>query len=144
MVSEVSHLSILAYSFLPFCVSSKSPIHQVVEMSEREICGDIDFIAYLGLFREVKKLKSLVLGPEQRVLFDRLSHLDLEACARPKSATLEPGTLQGERAGLAREEQVAAAIAAVRQKPSLSDIDKTLLRAHGFEPEILGASYCNL
>ncbi len=147
---SISHLSILAYSFLPCVVSADSPIHRVVKSSEKEVGGDIDFIAYIRLVNEVKKLKRLLLNAEQAVLFDKVSLPDISArnADRLKSASLVVFPLRGEQERQTVEDRILeAAIASISEKPSLSDIDKTLLRAHGIhlnDSATNGAVDCNL
>ncbi len=62
--------SLLAQSYTPFLLPKKSHLKRVMESSQREVLIDLDYLNILKMYRDVQKLKCLLLSPEQRLLFD--------------------------------------------------------------------------
>ena len=136
-LKSVSGWKAYVYSYLP-CLMKKSTVASIVEIAEHDLYKKFDFVQLLHFMEEFKKLKRMLLTPDQQILFelvpgDKLgftesegkgkftyhNHLDM---MKGKEPSIDNTT----------RDDILAAFDRIWNQPNHSELDSNLLVSLGF------------
>jgi hypothetical protein len=129
---DFSTCSLLAQSYAPCLLPKKSPLKRIIESSENEILIDLDYLTMIQMFRDVQKLKNLLLSPDQRALFDyyhvSTDRLDLRRAKQTAQDLRETQQQSSEKKRI----EILDALRAIKAKKLVEGADREMLLCLGY------------
>lgn len=129
---DFSTCSLLAQSYAPCLLPKKSPLKRIIESSENEILIDLDYLTMIQMFRDVQKLKNLLLSPDQRALFDyyhvSTDRLDLRRAKQTAQDLRETQQQSSEKKRI----EILDALRAIKAKKLVEGADREMLSCLGY------------
>ena len=137
-MSKISNWKIFLKGFFP-CFVGKSRVTLVTEAVEKKVYSNYDFVRIIEAVEDLEKLKTMLMTPEQLLLFNLLPNQRMQFNQKEKRFTMVSKRRQhsmkepnDDENYFTRKREIEEAFEGLQLKEDKTELDKNLLKSLGF------------